>query len=165
MSVRAWWLSTGLVLALMLCPVATVQAGRPVIIRGGNPGIYRTSAYSYRYGLGTGYGGTNRQGVTNPAGFSYTAGWGRYGMPPVGGVYGAYGYGMGMGYGSMAAYGYGPMPAYGYGYPGYGFGSGGYGLQGGYPVGNGYVGYGGYGLGYGSWNPMFGVGYRGFYPW
>lgn len=59
----------------MLCPLATANAGRPIIIRGGNPGVYRTSAYSYRYGLGTGYGATNRRGVTNPVGFSYTAGW------------------------------------------------------------------------------------------
>lgn len=169
MSTRGSWRASFLMLALMLGSLSTARAGKPIIIRDGNPGVYRTSAYSYRYGLGTGYGATNRRGVTNPAGFSYVAGWGRNGIPPVGMGYGGvgsgynYGYGYGLGMGAM---GYGPMPAYGYGYPGYGFGSGGYGFLGGYPVnGAGYITYPGYGAGYGSLSPAFGFRYRGFYPW
>lgn len=168
MSIRARRLTGALVLALMLSPVAVARAGGPVIIRGGNPGIYRTSAYSYRYGLDTGYGATNRRGIANPAGFSYTAGWARNGMPAVGGPYGSLGYGAYYGFGwgpGMGALGFGPMPAYGYGYPGYGFGSGGYGWRGGYPVyGTGYPGYGS-GFGIGLVNPMYGYGLRGLYPW
>lgn len=152
-------LSLALAAMLPLAATSHARAQGPRIYVGGNPGYNRAMAYPTRYGLTRGAGFSYVAGFARPMGLAYTQPW--YGL--------GYGYGGYYGYNSsrdlLRSRTYGnPGVIYGSIYPGARFGPPIYGDPIGYPYGAGYA-YPGFGVGIGGPAPMFGYGYRGFYPW